>query len=242
MGVRYSFNEHFFDNWNKEMAYVLGYIFADGSLECSPRIRAHYLRITSIDLERIVAFKKLLASSHTITKTKPPVGETQYMLRIGSKRLYKSLLRYRLRPRKSLSVKMPEIPNRFLNDFVRGYFDGDGCVYIEKARGEKGGKILKGMRVIFTSGSKKFLEALEKKICERAGIKKKKVTVARRSFQLRYSTDDGVTLFKFLYRDVSGMCYMKRKLAKFNEYFKLRPKRIDSEVKYVLECVNGTVH
>lgn len=33
MGLKYSVNEKFFDAWNKGMAYTLGYVFADGSLE-----------------------------------------------------------------------------------------------------------------------------------------------------------------------------------------------------------------
>ena len=43
MGLKYPVNEKFFDAWSSEMAYVLGFIFADGSLEDSPNIRGKYI-------------------------------------------------------------------------------------------------------------------------------------------------------------------------------------------------------
>jgi hypothetical protein len=53
--------------------------------------------------------------------------------------------------RKSLTVEFPEVPQRYLHDFIRGYFDGDGCIMR-----------LKGNRInsAFTCGSKQFLDVL----------------------------------------------------------------------------------
>lgn len=225
------------------MAYILGYIYADGSLQDSRAIRGHYLRITSIDKDRLEFIKNQLESRHPIKQLNGVVRGQKpiFFLQIGSKKLFNNLTKFGLSPKKSLTVLMPEVPKKFRADFIRGYFDGDGCIFIEKAKGATGKKILKGLRLIFTSGSKKFLEVLENVIRASVPLKKRNITNARRSFQLRYSTSDSVGLFKFLYRDVEENCYMKRKSGKFQTYFQLRPERIDSEVKYVLECLNGLV-
>jgi hypothetical protein len=60
MGIKYFVNEKFFSSWGKNMAYVLGYIYADGNLEYSPKIRGRYLRISSTDKNTIIKIKKPL--------------------------------------------------------------------------------------------------------------------------------------------------------------------------------------
>lgn len=70
MGIRYAINERFFDEWSVEMAYVLGYLYADGSLESAPYIRGKYIRVTSTDEDRIVAIRRLLSSKHRIAVEK----------------------------------------------------------------------------------------------------------------------------------------------------------------------------
>lgn len=57
MGVKYDSNERFFDRWNPEMAYVLGFMFADGSLEDASYLRGKYVRVSSTDKDRVVAMR-----------------------------------------------------------------------------------------------------------------------------------------------------------------------------------------
>ena len=130
MGIKDKVNEEFFDKWNPEMAYVLGYWYADGSIY--PSERGSYLNITSVDKEIIYNVKRWLKSEHTIREGKPtwPNGKTRFILRIGNKGLYKALTKRGIYPNKSLTVKLPNIPKRFLSHFVMGYFDGDGCVFL----------------------------------------------------------------------------------------------------------------
>ncbi|MEX0917091.1 MAG: LAGLIDADG family homing endonuclease [Candidatus Paceibacterota bacterium] len=243
MGVKYSVNEKFFERWNVGMAYTLGYIYADGSLECSPSIRGKYLRITSTDKERIIALRNLMESQHKIYRIAQNTysGKQRYLLRIGNSFLYDSLVKHGLHPKKSLTIKMPEIPDLFLKDFVRGYFDGDGCVSIEYGNGKKRQKILKRIGIIFTCGSKDFLRVLEKQLRQGAGVGKREIYTASRCYQLRYNTEDSVTLFKFLYHGVEMEHYMRRKRNIFADYFEKRPKRVDKEIKSILECTEGPV-
>ncbi|MHB1086730.1 MAG: LAGLIDADG family homing endonuclease, partial [Minisyncoccota bacterium] len=130
MGIKYAVAEDFFDTWSDSMAYVLGYIYADGSLEDSIGIRGKYLRITSTDSDRIVAIKRLLQAAHPIVVERR-VGNRKplYLLRIGSTRLYTRLFSMGVTPRKSHTMQFPLVPQKNVPAFVRGYFDGDGGVY-----------------------------------------------------------------------------------------------------------------
>ena len=111
------------------MAYILGYIYADGSLENSPSIRGKYLRVSSVDLGLINNVKKYLGSDHNIITRNPYVmkvgsrryaSKKSYSLRIGSHKIYSSLERLGLYPRKSLTIRLPAIPQLQLPHFLRG--------------------------------------------------------------------------------------------------------------------------
>lgn len=236
MGIKYSVNEEFFNNWTPEMAYVLGYIYADGSLEDASYLRGKYIRITSVEKKSILRIKKWLGSKHTIVAN-PSLwanGKMHYTLRIGSHKLYNSLLKLGLYPNKSLTIKFPDIPINCLNHFMRGYLDGDGCVFLERAPGKKQKLIVKRLSTIFTSGSKNFLEKMNAIMREQLNVKQDKIYKGHRSFQLRYMTADSIKLFKFLYKDAPKNCYFKRKAKIYLNYFELRPPKIDPETMLVL--------
>lgn len=71
MGFKYSVDENFFKKWNANMAYVLVFLYADGSLEDSTYIRGKYLRVSSIDKEVIELIKSSLQAQHPITVIPP---------------------------------------------------------------------------------------------------------------------------------------------------------------------------
>jgi hypothetical protein len=56
MGIKYKANEDFFKVWNPTMAYVLGFIYADGCIYISER--GSYLSVTSIDKDIIINIKR----------------------------------------------------------------------------------------------------------------------------------------------------------------------------------------
>lgn len=217
------------------MAYVLGYWYADGSIYLSER--GSYLNATSIDKELIRKIKEWLSSEHVIRETKSvnPNRKTRFILRIGNKNLYNSLEKLGLYPSKSLTVKLPNIPEKFFPHFVRGYFDGDGCVFLEMSKGKTRDKIIKKLSVIFTSGSQDFL----KELCNRLGnileLRQTNVYKGHRSHQLRYFTADSIKLFKFMYGNCDEGIYLARKFDYFGKYLKLRPQRLDFEIEEILK-------
>jgi hypothetical protein len=238
MGIKYAVNESFFKHWHPRMAYLLGYLYADGSLEDASYLRGKYLRLTSTDKITVTRIREWLESEHRITSRKPENGyavKTRYCLRIGSHKIYDDLIKLGMHPNKSLSMCFPSVQAQYLSHFLRGYLDGDGCVFLEKAKGITQEKIIKRLTIIFTSGSKKFLQELCNILHSTLQLRQTKVYNGWRSFQLRYGTVDSVELFKFIYADCNPNTYLQRKFERFNEYFTLRPRRIDSEIAKILK-------
>lgn len=232
-------------SWTPEMAYVLGYLFADGSMYKSAR--GSYINVTSIDKSTIEKIKSLLKSEHTIREVKPKIvhfnhqsknykTKTAYTLRIGNRALYEDLLRLGMYPNKSLTIGFPDVPTKALPHFVRGYFDGDGCVYLEKGKGLTQESILKRLSVIFTSGSEYFLTGLREKLEESMGISQGKVYNGNGAYRLRYNTKDTMGLFSFMYKNSHGLS-LKRKFDIFKAYFHLRPSRVDRNIEKVLKQI-----
>ena len=227
MGIKYGVNEQFFDTWNARMAYVLGYLFADGYILSDPYMRGQYVSVTSIDKDSIERIRDWMASEHMITKHPShwKNGNPTYVLRIGSHRLYNSLVVLGMHPHKSLTAELPKIPLEFFMDFTRGYFDGDGCVHLEKIT-RKDGKIRpRKITVIFTSGSKRFLDSLSDSLHKIAKVKSQKILRSWTAFQLRYGTNDSICLFKELYKNSKKGDYLERKHEIFEEFFAIHKRR-----------------
>ena len=219
MGIKYSVNERFFDTWTDGMAYVLGFLFADGSLEDAPYIRGKYMRVTNTDRDRIEVIKKLMLSSHTIVKTERTGNrKPRYLLRIGSHALYDQLMRLGVTPRKSFTMLFPTVPREFLPHFVRGYFDGDGCAHIAPTTTGTS-----RLLTIFTSGSKSFLETLHGHLKSEAGIMGSTLHShgsTEGAFQLRYFARDSIRLFVYMYpKQTPPELLLRRKYDIFTRYF-----------------------
>mgnify|MGYP002621613346 FL=1 len=107
--------------------------------------------------------------------------------------------------RKSCTVNFPSIPEKYLSDFVRGYFDGDGCIMR-----------LKGNRInsAFTSGSKQFLDDLHLILKKYAGVEGGSYDSSCMS--LKFGKKDSLKIGHFMYKNNPEL-YLKRKREKFNE-------------------------
>lgn len=221
-------NQNFFQHWSPVMAYVLGYIFADGAIEdVRKSSRVCYLAMASIDLSLIEQIRSALSSEHKIYVRKPtavtfPSGKTYlskpaFYLRIGSKQIYNDLLTLGVTPRKSLNCSFPFVPKKCLSFFIRGFFDGDGSIFLRDGRYPL---------VVFTAGGIVFLEKLRDILELELSIPFKKVNTARTGssiyYQLRYSNRSSRTILRFMYRNLSQAPYLERKFSLYRKALSLK--------------------
>lgn len=213
-------NEDFFKKWSLEMAYVLGFFAADGNMLKNKR-GAHFIEFQSTDKEIIEKIRKALRSNLIIGEYQP-LGknwEKRYRLQIGSKRIFNDLLKLGFTPRKSKTLQFPSVPSKYLAHFIRGYFDGDGCVHLGKYLRKDRNRINWVFSSRFTSGSKCFLQGLWRhlsKIVSGGTLYKK-----NRGFDLAFSRQDSIALFRLMYDNVSSKLFLERKHDLFLEAFRV---------------------
>jgi hypothetical protein len=213
-----SINHNFFKSWSPPMAYTLGFIFADGAIfDARDSSRTCYVLLSNNDKYLLEQIKKAMSSSHSIYTRKPRTikfnsgkyykCKESYVIRIGSKNIFTDLCNMGLSPRKSLTIKLPEIPTPFFSFFLRGYFDGDGSVHSKVQKGQK----LSRVQLVFTSGSHQFLKALSYKLNTILNIPKRNLTPNGNCYQLRYRKHDSVKLLSYMYQQLNTAPYIERK-------------------------------
>lgn len=138
---KYKFDEHYFEKIDTEnKAYFLGLIYADGCVY--PLKNSLAIKLTEEDSyilkklkEEVNSTKPLYKIKSQIIKGTDYIGKAQIKLELNSKILLENLKELGIVENKSLILKFPEnIPEEFMKDFIRGYFDGDGCIYNSQNR------------------------------------------------------------------------------------------------------------
>lgn len=193
------FVENFFNKWSPNMAYILGYFAADGTM-FKNKNGSCYIAFTSTDIELIMLVKNILSVTNKIESYQPKGNsKIRYNLQIGGKGLFNKLKYLGLTPKKSLKLKLPQVPNYLLNHFIRGYFDGDGCAYLKKFYRSDRSKYCWSFQATFISGSGHFLGSVQSKLRKLIGIKGGSLYFHDGAYRLHYSGKDVVKLFKFMY-------------------------------------------
>jgi hypothetical protein len=126
-------DENYFDNIDSsDKAYWLGWLMADGCVTEDGCIK---LNVAYKDKELIDKFLSAVQSTNkTLEKCRKnkKTGKIykSYWCSLTSTHMVKSLNKLGVIPRKSNFESFPDIPEQYNRDFLRGYFDGDGCVYV----------------------------------------------------------------------------------------------------------------
>lgn len=215
-------NKDFFKEWSSEMAYVLGFLFADGNIIHTKR-NTWFWSLQITDKEILVKIKKTINSSHKIScKKKKENNKQLYRLQVGSKEMCLDLISLGLNPKKSKTMIFPKVSDKYFKDFLRGYFDGDGGVWFGlKNKSQR--KKTYTISTCFTSGSKEFLIAL-KDLLFKYGLLGGSLVVKERGFDLKYSINDTLILYKIMYNNniLKNKLFLERKKCIFEKYMRLR--------------------
>jgi len=202
---RYDINEHFFDKIDsQEKAYFLGILFADGynSIDRPEIILGLAPRDKEI-LEKLIRFI-YPAGDRPLREYKNRVN-----LVIINKHMSQCLNDLGCVPRKSLILKYPHyLPPELHRHFIRGFFDGDGCIYSNKPKEEN----IPQFRLDITS-TEHMCKGIQQIIFERTSISPqiKKTHNSYRLFQGGNKKVRCVT--NWLYK--SATIFMKRKHDKY---------------------------
>lgn len=194
-------NVRYFDVWSQKMAYVLGFITADGNVH----ERTLSIHLASKDRE-VLEFVRSEVCPHANLKEK----KGSVRLRINSVELVKSLLEYNVVPRKSSTIRANfDIPSEFRGDYVRGVFDGDGCVLHRR----------NSLECVIVSASKLFLHDLRRLTGIKGSVcKQTKNSYAMPIYRWSLCKNDSLRLRDLMYRS-DGFCLSRKKGLFFSKFY-----------------------
>lgn len=194
---KYNINQDYFKTWSSNMAYMFGFWCADG---CIYGGRMFDITVGKKDKYIIKKFAEELGYEGPIYDY---VDKQASRINFSCKVIYDDIIALGGCENKSLILKFPKIPKQYLSDFIRGYFDGDGCIMN-----------LKGDRInsTFTSGSKEFLDQLLVILKDEAGVEGGSYDISSKS--LRFGKRDSIKIGKYMYQNNPEL-FLIRKQEKF---------------------------
>lgn len=215
----YTFNADYFKQIDtEEKAYWLGFIAADGYLNKRGNTLGICLDIS--DKSHLEKFKTSIAyTGNVFTRTSQYSKEHKItekaVIEIYSTQLSKDVNTYGLDYEKSKSLStISNVPKELMNHFIRGHFDGDGCLFFDKGRKETH----KGSPGITIVGTKSFLEY----ICEFIPDVPKSLQYDKRTTGTYTLYLKSIKRYKkftdYIYKDAT--VYLDRKFLKHQEILK----------------------
>ena len=220
----YEINQNYFsDMQHEQQAYILGFLYADGSLTEKYSI-ALTLNSKDIDIlqkisdiiygfEKINKFSKVLESGIT----------TEYAtLNIYSKKMVSDLNALGCMVNKTFLITLPKLNPELMRHFIRGYFDGGGCISLTEAKN----RIDITSNIIFLTGIKDYILNTINVDFGKININKRNSKIG--SIQLSGSLKMKIFL-EYIYSN--STIYLNRKYNLYLKYLNLiknkRQKKID---------------
>lgn len=213
--LKYSVDEKFFDTWTNQMAYVLGFTYADGNIHR-----------TSLSWDIQAKDKDILTKINKALKSDYPVKlqrKTSYRLRINNQLLIRGAIGFGLLPKKAIRDCLPKIPAGKMRHFIRGYIDGDGWLTLRKNRNE--------FDIGFCSGNRPFIKIINEIISDHIKIQtneiRKRIKITSKNFQsttymVEYFSSKAMKIADWIYGNLEkNDLYLNRKYLTYKKARKL---------------------
>lgn len=217
---RLKVNEDYFKKWSSNMAYILGFIFADGNITkvihngSSDKLGFGQ---NKKDIDILRKIKREFSAEQTLS-----IGKKYVYFSIYSQVIVDDLKKLGVTYRKSFRKspgKIPNIPQKYVRDFIRGIVDGDGSINFNKRGRQKGRPNLGicGRKEVMTFIRNHFLSKFN--IYSKIGQPKKNGKLSN-VFYICYRCNSAKTLINYLYKDAD--IYLERKFRLAKKCFNLK--------------------
>ena len=205
---QFNLNDNYFSSENERMAYLLGFLASDGTIDKkNNRIK---IGLSSVDKDFLIMIKKELGDEGDILDYQTSNGFNVSELTFTSQQIKKDLAKYNIVPNKTFTYTFPESLNKkYWIDFIRGYFDGDGSVSTAGPH---------AIRWQICAANKQVLEKIIDFFYEEYSIEKVSILVQMKEHPLyyfQYSTTATKKIFSILYKE--NCLKLPRKYFKFKE-------------------------
>lgn len=218
---KYTYNHTYFKNIDTpNKAYWLGFIAADGNVSVNPETNSGEIKIIlqAKDGNHLQKFNKSLNGNVEIKYGKRQCNLNGKIYSFSQIRLYSiemanDLISYGIIPNKTFNLKFPSLNTSLIPHFIRGYFDGDGCITRNKRK-----NAIYDIKCDFTSADLNFLAELRKNLYEN-DIKSYFCICQNNIPKLVIGGMHNVDKFlNYIYKDAT--LYLDRKYNRKNELYK----------------------
>jgi len=215
---KYILNEKYFNYDSRNKYYVLGLICADGYIDK----KHNSIKITQHKKDKYI-LDNILKEFGSNYKTKVHYDNNLYFC-VNSKKMCRDVLNIiKYKDNKSFDLEFPKIPKQYICDFVRGFFDGDGCITYQKNE--------KCYVSSIVSASKDFIyELLDVLRCEIKDFKGSIFIQEEKYYIINIGVNDTRRLGRYLYQELSDdILYLRRKKEKFDDVGEIRIATFNKE-------------
>lgn len=215
---KYKCDLQYFEKIDREdKAYFLGLLYADG---CNyGHLRVTDLKLQEVDRHILVDFARYLKSNYKIKYINRPSRQffkdrnkyyhikKQYCLTLNSAKICHDLKKLGCHPNKTRTLKFPsnkQVPCRLLSHFIRGFFDGDGCIWQGK---------IKTQTKFSMTGTVNMITGVQKILMKKLKFKKTKIVVNKNKIccLLEYNGRKQVAKFyNYIYKDANVFFIRKK--------------------------------
>lgn len=199
---------------NRDLSYIAGFMFGDGSSDGKSSIRIGLAR-KKVNYKLLEKIRNVLFYTNNSTDIKQ-YGELFHLV-IYSKKIVENLKKFGIDKNKTYD-NILKLPKGIESDFIRGYFDADGWISIRKNK--QGNKIYRSYSLGLCSYLEENLIKVNNLLPVKGKISKK---TNQELYELRwYSVENIIKIRDFLYYD-DCLC-LESKKWKLMKVGKLKPK------------------
>lgn len=197
-------NNNYFSEQNNRMAYIMGFLAADGNVSKNGnRIQS---QLSLKDKEHLEMIQSEIGGCEVYEYESN--GYKSCGWHCCSSQIKKDLAVYGIIPYKTGTLSIPKVLDKqYWKDFIRGYFDGDGTICKDGT----------GFRVTITSANKEILEDINSYF-EENGIKPSNLYKDHNNICIRFRSQASIDIYNLLYYN-DCLC-LKRKKEKYIELMK----------------------
>lgn len=230
---KYPCNDDFFKIQSKDMAYILGFIAADGYISAKENCISIELNAKDIWLLEIIKEKTGITRPISIQTRKN--GNETAILRNWSREWKKDLAHYGITNKKTFTLSPPDLlAQEYRIDYIRGYFDGDGSISLYNGVNGKG-RPYSGISFEIVGASKKEITWMRLELIQHyhvilhtLGIEKTKQDVKMFKISTR-NKKEIQKIYNLFYSDKNSI-YLQRKKEKFETFLHI-PRDSNSSVE-----------
>jgi hypothetical protein len=210
---KYFINHNFFRTWSPDMAYTLGFWWTDGNM---PKNKKHFqiLLQTRDDYILKSMLNKMNSNYPIYTAYRKNKTKKYSLLCVFSPEINNDIIKLGGSPNKSKTIGFPKVPKKYLPDFIRGLWDGDGTICVKK----------KSYTAKIISASKEFIEKLKTSLVNNIpGIVDFCIYKDNKGYyHICLNGHNTKLLYQYMYKSNSDMCLIRKKelFKKHSEMYK----------------------